>query len=178
MPKAVQYKDSLICQYDITEDCFYNYTHSHFPTALMDEVSEKGSWIFGRKNDGYVALYSHKGFVRKKDGADAATELICPEKKNIWICQMGRKADDKSFAEFIAKMVNTKICLNNSELSYTNPRGEIMVVSFDGPLTVDGRDIPLSDYPRIDNPHIHSEYMSGIYRYGNGMIVDFNGNPD
>lgn len=34
------------------------YTHAYFPQDAFDEIVQKGNWTFGRKGDGYVALYS------------------------------------------------------------------------------------------------------------------------
>ncbi len=59
LPRAVQHENVLLCLYRVEPDFVdYLYSHLYFPRHEMDEVVEKEGWIFGRKGDGYAAVYS------------------------------------------------------------------------------------------------------------------------
>ena len=87
--------------------------HAWFPKDKFDQVVEHNGWIFARKGEGYLALFSQHPY-HWNDGS-LASERVCPEdvgreilvpgKKNIWICQMGRKAEDGEFHHFVEKTV-------------------------------------------------------------------------
>jgi hypothetical protein len=94
------------------------YTHAFFPTERFDEVVEQDGWVFGRKGDGYVALWSYRPTAWRE--YDLATEhtrgltehfdLIAdggPD--NVWITEVGRAADYESFDAFIDAITSVQV---------------------------------------------------------------------
>jgi hypothetical protein len=56
LPRAAQSKNVVICIYNTPANQKNDFSHAYFPVKAFDEVHISGSWIFGRKKDGYVAL--------------------------------------------------------------------------------------------------------------------------
>ncbi|MCG8480373.1 MAG: hypothetical protein MI724_14870, partial [Spirochaetales bacterium] len=57
-----------------------------------------------------------------------------------------------------------------------NPRGNVLEFGWDEPLRVDGADVSIVDYPRLENRFCRSEYMSGVYHFtanGRDETIDF-----
>jgi hypothetical protein len=122
-PRAAQHDRSAISiyapQYDAGSTGGFNgyqtYTHAFFPQDRFDEVVQQDGWTFGRKGDGYVALWSWRPTewvpfdpaVSHPDGVTSPWELkAAGGSDNVWINQVGRAADHAGasdpFAAFIA----------------------------------------------------------------------------
>ncbi|MGV8973392.1 MAG: hypothetical protein ACOH10_13805 [Rhodoglobus sp.] len=133
LPTIVQYRDAAIIGYDFSNEhrSFSSTpTHAWFPTEYFDEVdpspvderwlSDGGSWVFGSREDGYVALYSARRIKWVRDhrfdddpspadpsrkirdvGAFTTTELRAEEGSNFWICAIGNARRFGSFAGFV-----------------------------------------------------------------------------
>ncbi len=175
-PNAVQHKDTVICIYDITADCPVPYTHAYFPLDKFDQVANVGQWHFGRKADGYVALYSQHPTRWGKDYQDMPVgpgetrlvshgicEIICDARKNVWVCQAGNKAEYGSFEGFISKVLAAPLAIEGLTVSYTSPTQGIITYGWDAPLIVDGQEVAITGYKRFDNLYCQSEYLSGKY---------------
>ncbi|MGM9652216.1 MAG: hypothetical protein ACI3XP_01095 [Eubacteriales bacterium] len=162
-PKAVQYRDTVICIYNIEQNCRLPYSHAYFPKNKFDEAYEVGNWVFGRKADGYVALYSQNGFEWSDQPKWKDQEMICRSRKNIWICQMGRKEEYGSFAQFISELLLCEVSCDGLSASFHSPKSGVICCGWDEPLTVDGKTIKIDGYRRFDNPFCQSEYLSGKY---------------
>lgn len=164
------------------------YTHAWLPKDKFDEAIEKNSWIFARKGDGYLALRSQNPYFwneennspqdelirsfanspapNRRDGVtswrlnpeDIGRELIVPGKQNIWICQMGRKAEDGTFADFVENILAADVAFSGLNVQYRSPGNGLIRFGWDGPLTVDGAVIQLHDYPRYENPYTKAEF--------------------
>ncbi len=141
LPRAAQYKNLMIAIYNIEKipalyvPIRHFFTHAWLPKDKFDEVIEKDGWIFARKDDGYLALYSQNpyfwntesevssrlrdaksgDFALRKNAEDVDREIIVPGAQNIWICQLGRKADDGSFEQFIDSHKFSGINLQRAE---------------------------------------------------------------
>ena len=133
LPKVVQHRDAAIVAYDfgIGHGTYSDTpTHAWFPTGFFDEVDPRpaseewlperdggGTWVFGRKDDGYIALYSARRVKWVRDsrfdgdptadgtgqvGADVftTTELRAEDGSNIWVCAIGSAARYGSFDAF------------------------------------------------------------------------------
>ena len=173
MPKAVQYKDTVICMYDIEEECEIPYMHAYFPHEKFDEVCEIRNWIFARKADGYVALYSQNGYKWSTKEKWLHKEVLCTARKNVWICQMGRKEEYGDFTNFVAQIITD--CIPECEtlcVNYRNPRGEVLTMSWEKTIEVNGQEFPTRNYDRFNNTLCKSEYLSGEYQISyNGETV-------
>ena len=182
LPRTGQVDNILIAVYDIdrypSPDLFearhYAFTHAYFPQWAFDEVveasQEDGSgWIFGRKDDGYIALYSHQPFEWQAEGPDAGQEIIALGRQNIWIVQMGRAAVDGSFDNFVVSIANTPVDVRGLNVEFEALGKGLVSFGWDAPLTLDGEEIPLKDYPRWNNPFTEAGF--GILQY----LIEFNG---
>lgn len=190
MPRTGQYKNILIALWDIDrhpsptifEARHYAFTHAYFPKWAFDEIVEVpakdgGGWIFGKAGNGYVALYSHLPYEWQTQGPDAGQEIIVLGMRPVWILQLGRSSVDGSFDKFIQTITEAEIEVNDLDVTYQAPGIGRLQFNWNEPLTVDGEEVPLRDYPRWMNPYTQTAFDSKefIFEY-NGMklILDFN----
>jgi hypothetical protein len=189
LPRTAQYQNLLIALYDIDrhpspsilEARHYAFTHAYFPQWAFDEVrearnSDGGGWILGRKGDGYVALYSHQPYEWQTEGPDAGQEVIALGRRDVWLCQLGRRAVDGSFEDFVAAVTGAELEVRGLEITYQAPGIGEVTFDWDGPLRVDGREIPLGGYARWDNPYTQAEFGTGqfvIEHSGRRLELDF-----
>lgn len=177
------------------------YTHAYFPQDHFDEVvqaeaSDGGSWTFGRFQDGYVGLYSFRPTEwivydpneYATDGMVKPFDLHAPGgPNNVWIVECGRAADWESFAAFRTALTTARIDVTplgplhftstGFAVEYESPSQGVMTFGFDGrPLTVDGQEIQITDYPRFSNPWAQTPFGSQQYEitYGDYRVeLDF-----
>ena len=161
-------------------------THAYFPHAHFDEVVQSGSWTFGRKDDGYVALYSmlptewRSGQPEVFENAGLPFDLVAPgSAQNVWIVECGSAAEWGSFAAFraaieAAEVVTSAVPDHEGDgkpdgyaVFYASPSQGVMEFDWHGPLVVAGLEIPIADYPRYDNPFIETPF--GEDRFGPGQ---------
>lgn len=162
------------------------YTHAFVPQDHFDEVVRDGNWTFVRFRDGYAGLYSWRlaefvdhGPEVPAGGLTLPFDLIAsggPD--NVWIVEAGRAADWGSFAAFRAALaaasvevtpITTGLPSNARppffEVRYQSPSQGEIEFSWTGPLRVAGVEIPITDYPRMDNPWTRIEFgeRSAVY---------------
>jgi hypothetical protein len=160
---------------------FFKYqplTHAYFPQDHFDEVEQVGHWTFGRKGDGYVALWSWRA-TQWQDYPPAELALLPPSASgpitrsfdlvapggahNVWIVECGRAADWGDFAAFRDAVAGAEIVVTELELqpgqfnpvfdvSYDSPSRGLMTFGWDAPLVVEGVEVPLHGYPRHSSP--------------------------
>lgn len=194
LPRAVQHENVLLCLYRVEPDFVdYLYSHLYFPRHEMDEVVEKEGWIFGRKGDGYAAVYSLlPGYWEKKDPAmfkelyaeswqekyDRADdyEYIAQGHANVWVIEMGSKAENGSFEAFMDGFAGKKVCGDTHNLIYQSPSQGEITFGWNRPLTVGGETICIHGYKRYDNEFAQTEFDAGaieINAGGHQTILDF-----
>lgn len=189
LPRNAQYKNVLISIYNIDrhpslkmfEPRHYGFTHAYFPKWAFDEVKEVpaakgGGWVFGRSGDGYVALYSHLPYQWITSGPDAGQEIVAPGLQNVWICQIGRKAVDGSFDEFIKAISTAPLAIHGLRVEYTAPGVGKTEFAWQGELHVNGDPIPLDGYPRWDNPYLKVEFGTRKFNIAfndMSLVLDF-----
>ena len=94
----------------------------------------------------------------RKNPEDFGREVIALGNQNIWICQMGRKAKDGEFSEFVDRFSSENVTFNGINVCSQSPEiGEIQF-GWDHALRVNGVEMPLDDYPRYDIPYVQAEY--------------------
>lgn len=176
MPRTGQVKNVLISLFNISshaglsimEARHYAFSHAYFPRWAFDEVKEVpaaggGGWIFGRKGKGYVALYSHQPYQWQTQGPDAGQEVIALGLTNAWLCQVGREAVDGSFEKFVVAVSTALLKVDGLNVTYQAPGAGALKFGWEGALTLDGKDVPLSGYKRFENPYTQVEFNTGIY---------------
>jgi hypothetical protein len=173
-PRAAQVKNVAICIYNInTLPGLYvtnreTYTHAWLPVDGYDEVLERAPWIFARKDSGYLALFSQHPW-RWQDsqaaGEDFGRELIVEGKQNIYICELGRAAEDGPFDAFIARITAAPIETSGLHVRYASPAQGLLEFDTAGPLKQDGTIIDLHGYPRYGNPYAQAEFPGKTIRF-------------
>lgn len=174
VPKTVAYKNVLAYIFQIED--VVGYTHCYFPFDAFDRVEERGQWIVGCKNDAYIALFSLKPYKRVKEGMFKDKELLCMEKKNIWLIEMGSKEQWGSFEEFVSRIEHAKMVGEGEDLIYHSPSVGAMELGWDRVCTVGHQPIIEQDFPLIQNPFCYGEYgkgMSEVYLSGKNYVLSF-----
>jgi hypothetical protein len=177
LPRAVQHGNVVVCIHHVPLDDPYHfigvadgthlhgdcvhvagtpplpYSHAYFPKAAFDEVVQRGCWTFGRKWNGYVALYSQNPTRWVRDAAGAEVELRAEANDNIWICEMGARRDGREFAKWVDAIAAAPVRCEGLHVTYDSPSQKRIEVGWTGALKVAGRDVPVHGYPRYDNPY-------------------------
>jgi hypothetical protein len=87
-------------------------------------------------------------------------EVVTPSAQNIWLCQMGRKAEDGKFPEFADKVSAAGVAFSGMDVEFQSPSLGVVRFGWEGGFSVDGVEIQLRDYPRYDNPYSKTEFNS------------------
>jgi hypothetical protein len=153
LPRVAQWRDLLIALHRLPADDWLGYTHAHFPTAAFDETVIRRGWAFARKGEGYLALTASAGLELIKNGPGAYRELRSAGGENVWLCQMGRAAQDGSFADFQAAVLATTVDFDGLHVAMTSVRGDAIDFGWTGPFQVQGEVQPLAGFPHYDSPH-------------------------
>lgn len=165
LPRVFQVENAAIVLYNPSiaqKAVFPHFTHAYFPRAAFDEVVDAGGWTFGRKGEGYVALYSALPASWQQAGPFAQAEVIAPGDRNVWICQIGRRAEDGAFADFRARVLGARLAVVGAgnapqtdplTVSYDAPGLGPIEVAWDGAPLVGGVAVPEGGFPRWENPY-------------------------
>lgn len=160
MPKTIACRNVLAYVYRIEGPI--GYTHCYFPFGQFDETREAGKWLFGRKGCAYVAVYSLKPCERTISGKFKNRELICYDKRNIWIIEAGSEAQHGSFDAFVHAVANARLFENGDEVDYVSPLAGELRLSWERTCMRDGEPILADNFPLIRNELAVSEYGSGL----------------
>ena len=178
-PRAAQHRNVLICLHRCPADDKLPYSHAYFPVAAFDEVTERGTWTFARKADGYLALYSQNPASWQSVASPTRNEWRATAPDNVWICELGSRTEYASFDKFVAAVAGSSVGHGEGGVRYRSPSlGEISF-GWSEPLRVAGAEIPLHNYPRFDNPYCQSQLLDRrirIQRGGQGLDLDFAAN--
>jgi hypothetical protein len=105
-----------------------------------------------RKGNGYVALTATGGVEMVTTGRTAQREVRAAP-ISVWLVQMGRAAEDGTFAQFVEKILGQPLQLVENALQLVSLRGQEVRFQTEGALadalTANGESVPLSDYPHI-----------------------------
>jgi hypothetical protein len=198
LPKIVQYLESAIVAYDFgTKHRTYSKTPTQawFPTQFFDDVQPPaldeswlperdggGTWVFGRKGDGYVALYSARRvkWVRDRRFEDdpeggsipdrtafTSTKLRADDGSNIWVCAIGSKARYASFDAFMRAIRGARLEVggigspNQLHCTFEMPAGTTaasggyrLELFYEDGARVDGQPLAVNDFPRFENKYV------------------------
>jgi hypothetical protein len=183
MPRSAQYRTVSINIYapqftppgpPLDSFGYLDYTHAYFPQERFDEVVRDGHWTFGRKGNGYVALWSQaephwRTYPASQHifthGLTKPFDLVAPgSPNNVWIAEVGNATSYGSFAEFRSKIRAAPVSVGaDHSVSYTSPQQGRMTFSWTGPLAVAGKTVDLHPADRIDNPFVHVPFEGRHY---------------
>jgi len=163
LPRVAQWKDVLIAVHNPQrpesggeQDSYADwlgFTHAYFPIYAFDEHTVRDGWAFARKNDGYLALTAAQGLTLVTRGDNAYRELRSYGQPNIWLCHMGRAAQDGSFAEFQAAILHLDRRFDGPSLQTATLRGEKLSFGWQGPLMVNDTEVPISGFKHYESAY-------------------------
>ena len=128
------------------------------------------AFSFGRKNEGYVAIWSSVPHSFREEGLYADRELIADGNETVWLAECGSKTEDGSFEAFMEKILNAEIKVDGENVRFASPGSGLWEFGLTDGFNIDGKDVPISDY-LIDCPYLKSKFGSGKFEYSCG---DFN----
>jgi hypothetical protein len=180
LPRAAQWKSTLVAIYDLPEEDWMGFTHACFPTPAFDEYALRDNWAFARKGNGYLAVSSSLGLELVTKGEHAFHELRSPGRRPVWSCEMGGAASDGDFISFQGKILGLSVQYDGLSVDYTTPQGDRISFGYHQPLLVNEENIPLSGYPHYENPFTITPLNSGQMdiQYGETVLrLDFQSPP-
>lgn len=196
MPRTAQHEKTSIHVYsplyDESTDAilasvfgYRDYTHAYFPQDHFDEVRQVGNWTLGAKHGGYVALWSWRTPTWRVYDPDvyATNDMVEPfdllaegGPDNVWICEVGREADDGSFDDFVAAVTAAEPEVTEGDelaVSWTSPSSGAVSFGFDSPFVVDGTEVPLAEFPRHESPWGEIDRLETHHRFeAGGAVLD------
>ena len=178
LPRATFHRNVGVIQYRTQEvpiaDAYISsdHTHAFFPRDGFDEVVQDGHWTFGKKGDGYVALWS-QGAVSWNE--ENSYELDAEGLENVWIVELGSSEEWADFEAFLTAVVAAEVSVGEQVL-YASPSVGEVSVGWEGPMTVAGAQVDLGPYPRWDNAYAQVEHGSWATRIDlddQRLVLDF-----
>ncbi|MDE0142102.1 MAG: hypothetical protein OXI80_14975 [Caldilineaceae bacterium] len=153
LPRVAQHRDLLIALYALPDTDPSGFTRAYFPTFAFDEHQVGREWTFAAKGDAYIALGCSQPIELVQDGPAALRELRATGHNVAWICQMGRKADYGSFAEFRKRVLAARFVCDSLSVSYRPLQGDTVTFDWNGPLLVNGEAQPLHGANHYEGPN-------------------------
>ncbi len=175
---------------------YLDYTHAYFPRERFDEVVTEGSWTFGRRGNGYVALYSWRPTQWRTysdpgiftHGLTQSFDLVAPGgADNTWITQVGDAETFGSFAAFRSAVASRPVTVTprpatatglpgGFDVAWDSPTEGPLTFGQTAPLTDEGAVVPIDAYPRYDNPWSQTPFDSQAVKIADaqsGVTLDF-----
>jgi len=165
LPRVGQVKNVLIAIYRIKNypslllqnELFY--THAWLPRDRFEEVVELDGWVFARFENAYLALLSQHPYEwHRMPGENQNREIIVRKANNIWLCELGRKAVDGEFNNFIQRIIKAQLLFSKLAVHYESPSQGLIQFSWKGPLMQMGREISQLAYPRYASPYVQATF--------------------
>jgi len=203
LPRIGQHRDVAVILYapqyqakplGLEQFDYRDETHAYFPKAHFDEVVQEGKWTFGRKDDGYVGLWSFRpthwreGQPEVFENAGLPFDLVADGAQNAWVVQIGDVDEWGSFEAFRAALAAASVEAvpvadadadgfdDGYAVTYAAPGRGTVTFSWHDPLVVDGGEIPLRWPWRYDNPFVRTRFDSTRYDIaadGHRLYLDF-----
>ncbi|MEA3345705.1 MAG: hypothetical protein U9Q78_05600, partial [Chloroflexota bacterium] len=158
LPRVAQWRDVLIAIHNLPQDDWMGFTHAYFPIHAFDEHELRDGWAFARKGDGYLALTAAQGLELITQGQSAYRELRSHGQDNIWLCHMGRAAQDGSFSEFQEKMLGLDVSFEGLSVRFSTLRDETLYFDWERPFTVNGEEQPITGFKHYENPYCTADW--------------------
>ena len=153
LPRVAQHRDLLVALYALPESDPFGFTRAWFPTFAFDEHQLGKEWAFAAKGDAYIALGCSEPIELAQDGPAAYRELRATGHNVAWLCQMGRKADYDSFANFRKRILAARFVSDGLSVSYRQLQGDTVNFDWSGALFVNGEAQPLHTANHYEGPN-------------------------
>ncbi len=153
LPRVAQHRDLLIALYALPESDPSGFTRAYFPTFAFDEHQLGKEWAFAAKGDAYIALGCSEPLELVQEGPAAYRELRATGHNVAWLCQMGRKADYDSFANFRKRVLAARFTYDRLSLSYRQLQGDTVTFDWNSALVVNGEAQQLQSANHYEGPN-------------------------
>jgi hypothetical protein len=153
LPRVAQWKDVLVAVYALPEDDWMGFTHAYFPTYAFDAYTLRGGWAFAQKGEGYLALTAAQGVALLETGMHAGHELRSYGHQNVWLCHMGRAAQDGTFLEFQEAILGHAPTFEELAVRIATLRGDELAFGWEGALMLNGAEEPISGFSHYDSSY-------------------------
>ncbi len=153
LPRVAQHRDLLIALYALPESDPSGFTRAYFPTFAFDEHQLGKEWAFAAKGDAYIALGCSQPIELVQEGPAAYRELRATGHNVAWLCQMGRKADYDSFANFRKRVLAARFTYDRLSLSYRQLQGDTVTFDWNSALVVNGEAQQLQSANHYEGPN-------------------------
>jgi len=153
LPRVAQWQDVLIAVYALPDDDWLGLTHAYFPTYTFDAYAIRDGWAFAQKDNGYLALTAARGIALLETGMHARHEVRSYGQHNVWLCQMGRAAQDGTFLDFQAAVLGQPLTFDELSVRYTSLRGDALAFDWQGDLLRNGTVEPVGGSRHFDSPY-------------------------
>ncbi|MAT41827.1 MAG: hypothetical protein CL609_05760 [Anaerolineaceae bacterium] len=172
LPRAAQYKNVTVVLYKLKSipalyvPVRHFYTHAWLPKNEFDEVLHDGHWVFARKGKAYLGLYSSNptfwnmngispvpGLEISKEPNNFGNEIVALGKRQVWLCELGDEEKSGSFTDFCQCLRMATPRVSGLSVTYQSPSQGLVKFAWQGDFIVDGKTIPLKEFPRYDNPY-------------------------
>lgn len=204
MPRIAQHKDIAVILYapqypkrplGLAQFDYRDETHAYFPVAHFDEVVRRDHWTFGRKDRGYVALWSYRplkwrdGQPEVYDNKGQPFDLVAEGgAENTFVVQIGDEDEWGSFSAFIESLSSSTIVAEHVadkggdglddgfRVEWDAPKRGKVSFGWDEPFIVSGVEVPLSWEWRFDNPFVRTSFYENRYDVTIGedrLLLDF-----
>lgn len=148
---AGQWRDTLAVIYHAGDLPDWAFTHARLEVGVWDEVRFAQGWVMARKGNGYVALTATGGLRLVTQGPTAQREARAAA-ACVWLCQMGRAAEDGLFSHFVEKVLAAELTLRADAVRFGGLRGESFALDADGTLRINGQPTPRAGFPHVESP--------------------------
>ena len=153
LPRVAQHRDLLIALYALPESDPSGFTRAYFPTFAFDEHQLGKEWTFAAKGDAYIALGCSEPLELVQEGPAAYRELRATGHNVAWLCQMGRKADYDSFANFRKRVLAARFTYDRLSVSYRQLQGDTVTLDWTSALVVNGEAQQLQSANHYEGPN-------------------------
>lgn len=116
-PNIRQFQNYMFMEFKLNE-MNVPFIHSYLPFWNLDEVIEKGNWIFARNNKTYIALNFSAGYKIVNEGATANREIRSEGKKHQVFINVSCELQHGSFEKFVNEHVNATLSSDGDKWSY------------------------------------------------------------
>ncbi len=128
-------------------------SHCYFPQKKFSEVEFYKNFVFGKKNNSFIAIISGNKLIVKSD------ELIQEGEFTCWISELG-SANEENFEDFKERIKNNKFLINKStkEIVY-HSKGNKHYLKYKGNFKLNNNVIDL-EYNRFNSPYSQTKRNS------------------
>ena len=118
MPAIRQEGNRIGVVYRIPENHPIPFTHLYVPVPKFDEVRVEDHWIFGRKNDGYLAVWCNT-VMEAADDQLFGCEFRAYGDETAYLCICADREEYRTFEEFVtgARAVKPEYCRETGTLT-------------------------------------------------------------